>query len=176
MQTLLGLDMLPPQMNLYIPSKQEAADLLTTPTRFRGMLVSGNALPPAVLLEQALAAEGGDWRMPRLFVDEGIGQVVGSGGFKSAPRERRVEIGYGVAPACQGRGYATAGVHLLVAQAFSSGLVDEVCAETALDNAVSQRVLEKVGFSMEGSGQDEDGPVKLWAIKRCPHHALRASP
>ena len=163
-------------MKLYIPSKEEAADLLRAPTQFRGMLVCENALPPSVLLEQALAAEGGDWRMPRLFGDEGIGQVVGSGGFKSAPRKRRVEIGYGVAPACQGRGYATAGVQLLVAEAFSSGLVDEVFAETSLANAASQRVLEKVGFSMEGSGQDEEGPLKLWSMKKWPNHALQPTP
>ncbi len=154
-------------MKLYVPSKDEAADLLRVPTQFRGMLVCENALPPSVLLEQALAADGGDWRMPRLFGDEGMGQVVGSGGFKSAPTKRRVEIGYGVAPACRGRGHATSGVQLLVAEAFSSGLVDEVCAETSLSNAASQRLLEKVGFSIEGVGQDEDGPVKLWAMKRC---------
>jgi RimJ/RimL family protein N-acetyltransferase len=129
---------------------------------FRGLAVCAGALPPAVLLERAMAAEGNAWLMPRLFVDESAGRIVGSGGFKSGPRENQIEIGYNVSPACRGRGYATHGVRLLCAEAFSSGLVNEVRGETSLANVASKRVLEKAGFTFSGSGTDDEGPVDLW--------------
>jgi RimJ/RimL family protein N-acetyltransferase len=59
-----------------------------------------------------------------------------------------------------------AGVQLLVAEAFSSGQVDMVLAETSLSNAASKRVLEKAGFSIAGTGENEEGPVNLWVIKK----------
>src|SRR5476651_1391606 len=108
-------------MKLYLPTKAEAADLLAGPAQFRGLVICAEALPPRFLLERAIASDDGDWLMPRLFVDEAGSRIVGSGAFKSAPRQRRMEIGYGVSSTCRCRGYATEGVKLLVAEAFSSG-------------------------------------------------------
>ena len=149
-------------MKLLTPSKAEAAELLGGPAGFRGWAICAGALPPASLLERAITADGGDWLMPRLFVDEAAGRIVGSGGFKSVPRENKVELGYNVSPDCRGRGHATQGVRLLCAEAFSSGLVNEVLGETSLANAASKRVLEKAGFTFCGSGKDDEGPVDLW--------------
>ena len=104
--------------------------------------------------------------MPRLFVDEVSDRIVGSGGFKYAPRESRVEIGYNVSPDCRGRGFATDGVTLLCEEAFSSGLVSEILVETSLANVASKRVLEKAGFTLYGSGVDNEGPVDLWIKKK----------
>jgi RimJ/RimL family protein N-acetyltransferase len=103
--------------------------------------------------------------MPRLFVDDVSGRIVGAGGFKSTPKDGKVEIGYGIAPACRGHGYATRGVTLLCAEAFASGRVKEILAETSVTNAASERVLEKAGFICYGSGSDDEGPVKLWSKK-----------
>jgi RimJ/RimL family protein N-acetyltransferase len=44
------------------------------------------------------------------LVFDGDGTLVGIGGFKDAPRDGVVEIGYAVSPARQGRGIATAAV------------------------------------------------------------------
>jgi RimJ/RimL family protein N-acetyltransferase len=100
--------------------------------------------------------------MPRLFLDDESGRVVGSAGFKSAPKGRRVEIGYGVSTAFRCHGYATEGVTLLTNEAFASGLVDEVDATTDRANHSSGRVLEKAGFVNYGLGEDADGPIFLW--------------
>jgi len=154
-------------MKLFTPSKKEAGELLLGPGEFRGLVVCAEALPPAFFWERAMAAEGADWIMPRLFVDEVAGRVVGAGGFKYAPKEGRVEIGYGVSSACRGNGYATQGVLWLCEEAFSSGLVAEVLAETSPFNLASQRVLEKAGFTWYGSGTDDQGPVHLW-IRKSP--------
>jgi ribosomal-protein-alanine N-acetyltransferase len=159
-------------MKLYTPSKEEAAGLLAGPAQFRGLSICEFALPPAFLLERAIAAEDGGWSMPRLFCDESNAQIVGSGAFKSEPRNRKLEIGYGVAPARRCRGFATEGVRLLAEEAFSSGLVDEVLAEVSPENEASRRVLEKAGFTIYGSGEDDAGPVNRWVKKKEPKQPL----
>ena len=156
------------KLKLYTPSNKEAALLLTCPAQFIGLRVYDEALPPAFLLKRAIEAEDDGWSMPRLFCDEVRKAIVGSGAFKSEPRGRRVEIGYGVSPSCRGLGYATAGVELLLEEAFTSGCVDEVFAEASPSNSASNRVLEKAGFSVIGDGLNDEGPVHLWS-KRKPN-------
>ena len=152
-------------MRLYIPTKSETEALLASPTQFRGLPVAAEAAPPAFLLTKAIAAEDGLWSMPRLFWDDVSGQIVGSGAFKTAPREGRVALGYGVAPAYRGRGHATSGVRLMIAEAFATGTVDEIRAESACSNGASRRVLEKAGFTHCGTGADQDGPLDLWSTR-----------
>lgn len=153
-------------MELLTPSKFEASQLLVHPCIFRSIVVQKEALPPSFLLESAIAEGADTWLMPRLFCDTNSGQIVGSGGFKSVPQHGKVEIGYGVAPSCQGRGYATAGVRLLVWEAYESGLVDEVFAEVHVDNTASRRVLEKLGFSYDGTKESNEGILTLWRTRK----------
>jgi RimJ/RimL family protein N-acetyltransferase len=153
-------------MKLRTPSKTEARILLSTPVEFTGIVVLDGSLPPAPLFEAAIASEEDVWTMPRLYHDEDAGMIVGAGGFKSAPKEGKVEIGYGVAPCCRGRGYATAGVRLLVAHAFASGAVGEIMAETLIDNLASQKVLMKAGFSRYDIADSEEGLLILWKITK----------
>src|SRR5438270_12532983 len=96
-------------MKLRIPSKSEAADLIAGPDSFLGFSICAEALPPAAMLKHALSSEESMWCMPRLFCIESTRQIVGSGAFKSTPREKRIEIGYGVSPVCRRKGHATEG-------------------------------------------------------------------
>lgn len=87
-----------------------------------------------------------------IVVERQADTVVGSVGFKGRPdREGTVEIGYEVAPAHRGRGYATEAVEALLRWAFAHPTVRRVAAECAPDNAASIRVLEKTGFRPIGS-------------------------
>ena len=122
------------------------------------------SLPPERWFANAWDDGANPWLIPRLLIDLATGAVVGSLAFKSEPRDRIVEIGYGMAPGCRGRGFATAGVQLMVNTAFASGAVDVVRAETRLDNKASQRVLQKSGFTHYSAGNDDEGPVRLWMI------------
>jgi RimJ/RimL family protein N-acetyltransferase len=64
--------------------------------------------------------------------------------------ERRiVEIGYWVLPQARGRGIATTIARMLAEHAFLLG-VDRVAAYVNVDNSVSERVLERAGFTREG--------------------------
>jgi [ribosomal protein S5]-alanine N-acetyltransferase len=74
-------------------------------------------------------------------------QVIGDIGFKGKPNEQKtVEIGYGIIPAAQNKGFATEAVQGLIDWAFSSGQVEKVIAECLEDNIASIRVLEKIGM------------------------------
>lgn len=95
------------------------------------------------------------------------GQCLGSGGYKGSPDPvHGIEIGYGTAPAAEGRGVATAMASTLADYAFSQGLA-QVFAQTLPDGGASQRVLEKCGFTFFGEVIDpEDGLVHRYVKRR----------
>ncbi len=90
--------------------------------------------------------------------------LIGFGGFKSIPDDRRtVEIGYSVAPSYQNRGVATSAVKQLIKIAIASPLVDRVCAHTLAKPNASTRVLKKCGMiKVSETIDEEDGEVWKW--------------
>jgi RimJ/RimL family protein N-acetyltransferase len=100
--------------------------------------------------------------------------VIGSAGFKGAPdASGMVELGYGIVPAYEGRGYATEVATMLVAWAFASGEVRVVRAHTLPETNASTRVLGKCGFGFEGEVEDpEDG--RVWRWERLPDDPKRS--
>jgi RimJ/RimL family protein N-acetyltransferase len=154
-------------MQLVIPTREEAANLLGGTGTFRGLVILAGALPPAAFLNRALPSEEAMWCLPRLFWNENTREIVGSSAFKSAPRETRIEIGYGVSPVCRRRGYATEGVRLLLDETFATGLVEDVFAVSATNEA-SRGVLQKVGFVARGVVSTDEGPMQLWAKRKEP--------
>jgi RimJ/RimL family protein N-acetyltransferase len=84
-------------------------------------------------------------------------------GFKGIPNILgEAEIGYGIEPAYQRKGYMTEAVRLLVEWAFQSGRCQAVVAETLPDNLPSQRVLQKVGMRQYGNVDE----MLLWRIDK----------
>jgi RimJ/RimL family protein N-acetyltransferase len=107
---------------------------------------------------EELAASLGD--LPRLAeagrlmalaaVEATSGEVVGAGVLHHLDTERKiVELGYFVLPAARRRGFATTIARALAHHAFSLG-VERVAAYVNVDNAASERVLERAGFTHEG--------------------------
>jgi RimJ/RimL family protein N-acetyltransferase len=86
----------------------------------------------------------------RLFLVDDPRTLVGWGGFKGAPRDGTVELGYAIAPGFEGRGLATAAVHAMVREAFAAPDVRAVIAHTLPERNASVRVLEKAGFERAG--------------------------
>jgi RimJ/RimL family protein N-acetyltransferase len=73
--------------------------------------------------------------------------VLGSADFKNGPTtEGEAEIGYGLGPQYEHHGYMTEAIHAMCQWALKQEGVSAVIAETDLDNAASQRVLERCGF------------------------------
>jgi [ribosomal protein S5]-alanine N-acetyltransferase len=99
-----------------------------------------------------------------LFFDGDDGALVGFGGFKGAPRDGEVELGYAVAPSRQGRGIATAVVAELVERARSAG-VSIVSAHTLGVENPSTAVLRKNGFVRADDIEDPDeGTIWRWEL------------
>jgi RimJ/RimL family protein N-acetyltransferase len=91
-------------------------------------------------------------------------EVIGMTSFTKRESDGRYEIGYGVAPAHEGRGVMTRAIAALLPILSADGHRG-LTAATSVDNPGSQRVLEKNGFVSNGTRDDpEDGPLTLWAI------------
>ena len=71
--------------------------------------------------------------------------VIGSVDFKYVPREGVTEVGYGLNPAYEGRGYMTEALTAFLALGKSLG-IRTVRADTRPDNVRSQNVLKRCGF------------------------------
>jgi RimJ/RimL family protein N-acetyltransferase len=100
----------------------------------------------------------------QLFFDGADGALIGFGGFKGAPQDGDVEIGYAVAPARQGRGIATAVVAILIERAVAAG-IPLVSAHTLGAENPSTAVLRKSGFQRVAELEDPDlGPIWRWEL------------
>jgi aminoglycoside 6'-N-acetyltransferase len=104
--------------------------------------------------------EPGGW--VQLSVEErATGRLVGDVGMSLAEGEPGViKVGYTMAPAFQGNGYATEAVRALVGYAFDTLGAEVVRAYASADNAPSIRVAEKVGMRLiERMEYHEEGEV-----------------
>ncbi len=128
-----------------------------------------DALPPPFVAARALrhieSGKAEDWCATFYVVRTADDKIVGSCGFKDEPVAGRVEIGYGIAPPCQGQGVATAAVKQLLQHAFEQG-ANQAMAEILPDNIASTRVVEKLNFRRVGTRIDEAGDwVVEWVIQ-----------
>ncbi|HZS23707.1 MAG TPA: GNAT family N-acetyltransferase [Gaiellaceae bacterium] len=89
-------------------------------------------------------AEGG----ARVWLVEDDGVVIGDCGT-TGPLDREVEIGFGLAAECRGRGHGTEVVRLLTEALCAEPDVERIVAHTLTGNVASQRVLEKAGFALD---------------------------
>jgi len=62
-----------------------------------------------------------------------------------------IEIGYVIVPSERGKGYCTEAVKIIVDYLFLSKDITRIQAHTDVKNVGSQKVLEKAGFSKEGT-------------------------
>jgi [ribosomal protein S5]-alanine N-acetyltransferase len=87
-------------------------------------------------------------------------KIIGDIGFKGKPVNLTVEVGYGIIPSAQGKGYATEAVEEIIDWAFSTNLVRKVVAECLEDNIASVKVLEKLDMTRTG----QDGDMLKWEL------------
>lgn len=124
-----------------------------------GMALPG-ALPPDYVAARALrhlaAGKPASW-CSTFYIENAEGAVVGSCGFKDAPVDREVEIGYEVAPAVRGAGVGAAAVRCLLVLAADAPEVDRVIANVAPGNAASTRLVQRLGFVATHEWVDASG-------------------
>lgn len=91
--------------------------------------------------------------------DERPATVIGAAGFKGPPDANgEVELGYGIVPAQQRRGFATEVVRGMTKFAFGDARVRSVVGQTIPSLAGSIGVLKKAGFDFDGEGSDPHAP------------------
>ncbi len=132
-----------------------AREMITEPVRRAGGIKIGR-------LAQAQDQEY-EWLTYWLMIlpEEALG--VGLIGYKGAPdADGMVEVGYGIAPSVQGRGYTTEALHGMLAWAFEDPRTRTVMADVLRTNPASSRVLEKTG--MQTVGETEE--AMLWCMSR----------
>ena len=78
------------------------------------------------------------------------GVLIGDLGLNLDENLMQAELGFTLAPAYQGRGYATEAVRGLLDHLFIELKLHRVSAECDARNAASARLLERVGFKQEG--------------------------
>lgn len=83
------------------------------------------------------------------------GALIGSAELHiESPEHRRGAMGYLIAPAAQGQGYATEAARAVLEFGLSEGGLHRVSATCDPENLGSVRVLEKIGMSREGRLRD----------------------
>lgn len=132
-----------------------------------------NPFDPGVdlaLLAARLQASGHDpadgWRTEHIWVLLGPeGQPWASASLKPNPRMGLMELGYSTEPAQRGRGLALWVARHALAAGFAAG-GRKATAMVASGNVASQRVMQKLGFQLEGT-------LRLhYLIEGVPHDEL----
>ena len=94
--------------------------------------------------------------------------LIGSlGAFTKADRPFECEIGYGILPPYEGRGFATEGAKALIDYVRGDERIESVIAHTFPSLPGSIRVMEKCGMVFDGEGQ-EAGTVRYRLRLRGP--------
>lgn len=157
-------------ITISLPETEALLESAGTSLSFRGIPAAEGAVGPDFVLAAGLSRYRGgeDWFFcaERLFYlpDENI--IVGSACWKGFHNSGALEIGYGVVEAFRGRGIASEGLALMLAELRETGHMIPVSAESAVDNPASARVLEKNGFIRQGRRCDpEDGLLDCWILK-----------
>lgn len=121
------------------------------------------ALPMA---REGVAADPDNSWAPRLFATEDPPELVGWGGFKGAPVDGIVELGYEIAESRRDQGLATAAAEAMLAEAFADPEVTEVIAHTLPERNASNRVLEKLGFRFVEETREGEEVVWRFSLSR----------
>lgn len=109
------------------------------------------------------------WYAPWKMILKDSREMIGDLCFKGPVQEHAVEIGYGISPEYEGKGYMTEAVQAMTQWAFRQKNIIFVEAETDPENKASQRVLEKCGFVPDGTGEEGprfvcESPVDDWSM------------
>ncbi|MEO8072009.1 MAG: GNAT family N-acetyltransferase [Acidobacteriota bacterium] len=83
-------------------------------------------------------------------VEKSSGEIVGTCGFGRIAETNEIELGYLFRQKSWGKGYATEIAEAATVYGFNKLGFREIIALTNLENAASQKVLEKIGFAKRG--------------------------
>ncbi|HET7584308.1 MAG TPA: GNAT family N-acetyltransferase [Gemmatimonadaceae bacterium] len=149
------------------PAQFEQLSGFSAAEGLRSFIVSDEVSPHFLERLRALSAPD-PWLLGFVVVHREARCAIGNAGFTGPPdRSGSVEIGYGIVPAFEGRGYATQAARALTRFAFDDARVDVVRAHTLPQLNASTHVLAKCGYAFVGEiVHPEDGRVWRWETRR----------
>jgi len=113
------------------------------------------------------ARETDPWRFGFGVIHKVDNVLIGLCGFPGPPDSEGVaEIAYGIAPAYQGKGYATEVANALIDFASRDKSVRLLRAHTLAETNASTRVLEKCGFEKISETVDPENNLPIWRWER----------
>ena len=90
----------------------------------------------------------------------------GSFSQEGGPAILEIEVGYHLARAFWGRGYATEAARACLRYGFEQLKLERIVAVVRPENVASRRVLEKSGLSYTGMGYHYKAEVRMYAVTR----------
>lgn len=118
---------------------------------------------PQFFVQLQTATEPDLWKIGLAIVHKIDNLMIGMCGFAAPPdSDGVVEIGYGIAPSYQGKGYASEAAQALVDFASRDPRVRMIRAHTLMQTSASSRVLEKCGFKKTGEMVDPENNLPVW--------------
>ncbi len=99
--------------------------------------------------QTAILAPADDVHLSVVVRDSGA--VAGGISLRRKGPDGCFDVGYAFAPAFHGQGYATEAVGALVDFAFREHAVERIYSDIFVGNHASRRVVEKLGFTLEGT-------------------------
>ena len=141
------------------PAAYEISSGLEVADGVREFLLQGS---PEFLARLQETGAPDPWKFGFAIVLTAEDLVIGLCGFAGPPdSEGSVEIAYSIAPAYQGKGYATEAAAALVEFATTSKAVRTICAHTLPEINASTRILEKCGFERSGAIRNSENNL-VW--------------
>jgi len=157
---------LPRHLRALVRSESEFEDTsgLRVADGLRDQLLSAS---PEFLARIETAKQPDPWRFGFAIIDAKERILMGNCGFPGPPgNDGFAEIAYGIAPAYQGKGYATEAATALIAFATSDPRVKSLCAHTLAETNASTRILEKCGFKKVADTIDPENGLSVWRWER----------
>lgn len=102
----------------------------------------------ARVLAETRRGDGAPFVIRPLGATEVVGQIRL---FHCSPLERNADVGYWIRRSSWGNGFATEALSLACRYGFRSMALARIQAKVVVGNDASRRVLEKVGFQLEGT-------------------------
>jgi RimJ/RimL family protein N-acetyltransferase len=101
-------------------------------------------------------------------------EIIGSVGFHNLPDENgMIEIGFGVDPTFQNKGYGKQLLHGMWGWVVSEPAVKTLRYTVAPENLVSQHIINKLGFNLVGEQMDEeDGVEQIYELSAEKYQSL----
>ena len=113
------------------------------------------------------AREPDPWRFGFGIIHKIDNLLIGMCGFTAPPdSDGVIEVGYGIAPSYQGKGYASEAAAALVDFASRDPRVRTIRAHTLAETNASTRVLEKCGFKKTAETVDPENNLAVWRWER----------